>query len=348
MSNNPSSFRQYSTQISSALPKPALEWRARAFETSVTQENHDRLLSESKVFDAVRIIEKKDQKALTKKNIRIASWNLERCKKIKPSAELIKKNKVDICLLTEMDLGMARSQNLDTTSVMSDLLNMSQAYAVEFIELGLGDKKEQQEFNGISNSWGLHGNGILSSFPIVQSAVLPLDPGGLWFNQETAIDQRRIGGRMAVAVCLLVSKPVWFVAVHYESLLGPKERELETQNLLQQIHSLCGDSPVMIGGDFNCRGLLEKGLKGIEILNRPQDAEPMFQSFLEHGFEWKDSNLSEPTTRNHPWINEPLIKIDWFFTKGLKCSNPIVIPAVDETNENLSDHEMILVDVSFD
>ncbi len=81
MSNNPSSFRQYSTQISSALPKPALEWRARAFETSVTQENHDRLLSESKVFDAVRIIEKKDQKALTKKTSELLHGILRGAKK---------------------------------------------------------------------------------------------------------------------------------------------------------------------------------------------------------------------------------------------------------------------------
>ena len=57
----------------------------------------------------------------------------------------------------------------------------------------------------------------------------------------------------------------------------------------------------------------------------------------------------EVTTRPHPWHDDasPQKKIDWFFAKGFVGSQPRVVPAVGAEGGNLSDHEIILVDVTW-
>ena len=42
---------------------------------------------------------------------------------------------------------------------------------------------------------------------------------------------------------------------------------------------------------------------------------------------------------------EPLGRIDWFFARGLVCSDPAVVPAVDEKGVAISDHEALAVTV---
>lgn len=49
----------------------------------------------------------------------------------------------DIILLNEMDIGMARSENLHTTRMLAYALNMNYAWGLEFVELTRGTKIEQ-------------------------------------------------------------------------------------------------------------------------------------------------------------------------------------------------------------
>ena len=44
-------------------------------------------------------------------------------------------------LLSELDAGMARTQNLDTTRAIARDLGAGHAFGVEFVELGLGDTR---------------------------------------------------------------------------------------------------------------------------------------------------------------------------------------------------------------
>lgn len=281
--------------------------------------------------------------------MRIAAWNLERCKDVEGAAALLSQSKADICLLTEMDFGMARAGNRDTTADLADALGMNHAFGVEFIELGLGDQREQTEHAGQQNSAGLHGNAVLTRLPSDRAAILPLDAGGAWFNDAAGNDQRRIGGRMAIALRLLLPQPLWVIAVHYESRLGPKDRSQETRILLDHIAALCGDEPVLIGGDFNCKEVTLSGLQGPDALDRPGSAEPMFDLFAEAGFDWRPCNTTQTTTRGHPWTppEQSPRKIDWFFARGLICQNPSVAAATSVDGANLSDHEAIFTEVVF-
>ena len=50
---------------------------------------------------------------------------------------------VDVIILNEMDIGMARSENLHTTRMLAYALGMNYAWGLEFVELTRGDKSEQ-------------------------------------------------------------------------------------------------------------------------------------------------------------------------------------------------------------
>lgn len=339
--------RQAATRQVDDLPVPPQAWRQVATIGPAGRDIHDRLLADSGAFSAVRV-RQPNATAAVPPVLRIAAWNMERCKHVEASAGLLSGAGADIVLATEMDIGMARAANRDTPAELAGALDMGHAFGVEFIEMGLGDNREQDEHAGARNACGLHGNAVLSRFPIDRAALLPLDAGGDWFTEDGDNDQRRIGGRMAMAVRLLLPQPAWFIAAHFESRLGPMDRARETRFLLDHIGQWCCGEPVLLGGDFNCFGLWENELFGSELLERPADVEPMFGLLADAGFTWQSCNTEQMTTRNHPWSRpgKPLIKIDWFFARGLACADPAVVPAVGPDGVNLSDHELILTDLS--
>ena len=76
--------------------------------------------------------------------------------------------------------------------------------------------------------------------------------------------------------------------------------------------------------------------------------EPMFQELRGRGYDWESCNLmGAHTQRTRPdgTPREPLGRIDWFFSRGLKCYDPAVIPAVDQGGAAISDHEALAVTI---
>ncbi|KAL1519165.1 hypothetical protein AB1Y20_003425 [Prymnesium parvum] len=83
---------------------------------------------------------------------------------------------VDIWLLNEFDLGMARSQQRHTARLLAYALGLNYAWATEFIELSNGNRQEQLKTRGEHNLYGLHGNALLSRWPLTNGTVLRM-PG---------------------------------------------------------------------------------------------------------------------------------------------------------------------------
>ena len=116
---------------------------------------------------------------------------------------------VDVWILNEFDLGMARSEQEHTTRLLAYALGFNYAWGVEFVELTLGNREEQARLTGRGeNRWGLHGNAILSRWPLSRPTVVRM-PGmaELYKSRgpETAGGyERRLGGRMM----LLASTPL--------------------------------------------------------------------------------------------------------------------------------------------
>lgn len=143
----------------------------------------------------------------------VGAWNLERCYFPDPSAELMKT--WDIALLSEMDSGMARTGQVDTTAYLAAKLGMASVYGVEFLELGLGNALERAQCRGEVNGQGLHGNAVMSRTALEQPLLFRLDQGGRWF--AAGATEPRIGGRCAVAARVATELgPLWVVSVHLE------------------------------------------------------------------------------------------------------------------------------------
>jgi endonuclease/exonuclease/phosphatase family metal-dependent hydrolase len=289
---------------------------------------------------------------------RVVFWNAERLKYLTPSITLLRSAKADALLLCEIDRGMARSGNIHTVSDLATALEAGYLFAVEFVELGLGDQRERTWHEGQSNADGLHGAGLVSARPLLNPRLVRLETTGRWF--DGVFGERRVGGRMAIMAELEVRGiNVLLVSVHFESHTDPDDRLAQTRSLLGAIDVYSAGLPVLIGGDFNTNtfppidrqssGAIEAALvEDSDRLMNPVGYEPMFAELRRQGYDWETCNVMGATTqRTRPdgTPRPPLGRIDWFFARGLVCSDPAIIAAVDDMGIAISDHEALAVTI---
>ena len=287
---------------------------------------------------------------------KVAFWNLERCKHLETSAELLAAVAADISLLTELDLGMARSGQRHTTRDLAGRLNQGYAFGVEFVELGLGNERERHRHAGEKNIAGMHGAAILSPSPLTRPALCRLETDGDWFDGTRG--ERRVGGRIALAATIPVGGvDVGFFSVHFESHGDPRQRGAQMRVLLAAVEAYAGKGPVIIGGDFNsgtatlaeARDPKWRAAVVAEDPRRfvfPIPYEPLFDAAVAAGFDWHDCNRQDPTQRfekDGPPASPG--RLDWFFTRGLVAERPVTVPAVAEDAVLISDHDLIAVTI---
>jgi len=279
--------------------------------------------------------------------VRIAAWNAERCKYDKPSSRLLETVAADVTLLSEMDVGMARSGNCHTVRDLASSLQQGFAFAVEFVELGLGDSREILWHAGQNNTLSLHGNAIMSGSRLTDVFVVPLDEGATWFSNSDA-DQRRLGGRMAIAARLGAAPfPLWVISVHLESRSTPASRALQARRLLNTLRTRIGDAPAVIGGDFNTSSLPTNLTAVWETSPDLTAVEPLFGEIADAGFNWTSCNDGRATQRTRPdgTPPPPFNRLDWLFVRGLEVTECRTWSAIDMEGTAISDHELISVDL---
>ena len=105
---------------------------------------------------------------LQKDQYRFVGWNLERGIQFDGQLAVLRDHpylsKADVLLLTETDVGMARSRNRAVAQDLASALGMDYAFVPCYLNLSKGAGTER-EFGG-RNDLGLHGNAILSRYPI--------------------------------------------------------------------------------------------------------------------------------------------------------------------------------------
>ena len=252
-------------------------------------------------------------------------------------------------LATEMDIGMARSGQRHTARDLAYCLGFSYAFGVEFVELGLGDVRESRAVAGQRNRHGLHGNAILSRYPLEHVQLIPIAEEGGWFvDSPKGDDQLRIGGRMAVAARILTATGyLTLCSVHFESESDAGGRAVQSRELLTQLDRLYGQGQAVIGGDLNTRDIDTGASTGTALLADPQIVEPSFAAFARHGFQWQAANTGEVTTRPYPESppGSPRRALDWLFVRHASAYAPRVAEAIGAGGEFLSDHELIAAHV---
>jgi len=199
----------------------------------------------------------------------------------------------DIILLNEVDLGMKRTDYRDVAHDLAHTLGMNYVFGVEFVEVDrlddLGLERVQLEDPALAQKMreelkpdparyrGLHGNAILSRYPIQNARIFRLPVCHDWYNTEKSgiskleqgkrlasnkvflerIEREvRRGGRMAIIADVgipdLPAGLATVVNVHLENKCKPACRTRQMDALLSELKEF--DHPVILGGDLNTTG----------------------------------------------------------------------------------------------
>lgn len=348
------------SRVCERLPIVPAARRAAIAAGPATPETHAALLAELPFSDTVEVREPRVGSVLGGE-ARVVAWNLERGRSLEPAARLLAASGADLALLSELDHGMARTGQHHAARELAWLLGFGYAFAVEFLELGLGGPEERAALApDAQNEAGYHGNAILSRTPLDRPAVVRLGDDAGWF--DGARGERRVGGRIAIlAQVELAGTAVTAASVHLESHGDPVQRAAQMGALLDAIDAYDPRAPVVVGGDLNTFSL---GLAAVsdreavaaalradpERWRRPERHEPLFALASDRGYEWRTANrLGEPTHRHGTESGSARgqLKLDWLLVRGLAASAPAVIDAAHPlTGAALSDHEAVAATVS--
>lgn len=325
------------TQTTDHLPAVTAEQRASILSAPRTADAHRALLASIPAMNALQLGGDASSDRLPT-DFNIAAWNVERCLFPEATAAHLKAVSPDVVLLSEVDHGMARTSQRHTTEVMAEALGMTYAFGVEFHELDLGGPTEREFCKDKFNTFGWHGNAILSSVPFERTALFRLDDHGHWFAADAGAndpDQPRLGGRNAIAAVLPAAcGSVCVVSTHLESNAGEAHRRRQFQALLDAIDAFAPDLPVMIGGDLNTGNHL------------PPDfdwrRETLFELAETRGYSWNftaDGVTTRPSLITpHP---ERVMKLDWLAGRGMVCLDKGVLTSISDQGAPLSDHDSV-------
>jgi endonuclease/exonuclease/phosphatase family metal-dependent hydrolase len=279
----------------------------------------------------------------------VVAWNLERGAHVDAAAEVLQGQGPDLVLASELDIGMARSGNRHTVAELAGALGHRYAFAVEFLELGLGDEQEAARLGaGATNELGFHGNAITAHGALADPTLIRIEDRGSWFHPGT--DEPRVGGRMALAARIdLPAGPLVVCSLHLESESGPALRAEQLGVVLGALDEHYGPLPCVVGGDLNTfSGDLHEVRSSFRSLRQadptrfcwPVPYEPLFEVASAHGFDVDDANAADQTMRTSA-DQRPgsLLRLDWLLVRDLEVIERSTIPAVDRDRTVISDHD---------
>lgn len=180
---------------------------------------------------------------------RAVAWNIERGICFEEIVYFLKNHpvmsKTDVILLTEADLGMARSGNRHVARDLARELGMNYFFAPSYLNLEKGSGTER-DFEG-ENEVGLHGNAVLSRYPIHKPRIVPIPNS----HDKMRGKEKRLGSQRAlVATIDLAGRPLRVGCLHVNVRSTQKKRKEEVEALAKAIHEE-GESRALIGGDWN-------------------------------------------------------------------------------------------------
>ncbi len=243
---------------------------------------------------------------------RILAWNIERGAEFEGQVEALRRHEYlqesDVLLLTEADAGMARSGNREVAREMAEALGFAYVFVPCYLNFGKGSGMERRVEG--ENLLALHGNAILSRYPIGRAWRIPLMNG----IDKIASREKRLGRQAAVAAEIdLPGCPITAVSIHLDAQSSQRHRNLQMQRILEQLDTA---RPVVLGGDWNTStynssralhailGFWLRVFMGVDNVIRNHYLHPyrrferdLFDLLVEQGFDYRGANrLGEHTT----------------------------------------------------
>ncbi|HXH51535.1 MAG TPA: endonuclease/exonuclease/phosphatase family protein [Terriglobia bacterium] len=320
---------------------------------------------------------------------RFVAWNLERGIEFSGQLEALRTHpylaSADVYLLTEADIGMARSENRAVAQEIAHALGLHYSFAPCYLNLSKGAGIERNADG--ENQLGLHGNAVLSRYPI--RSVRPI-------HLRNGIDkmrgrEKRLGRQAALAAEIeFPNYRATAVAVHLDANSSQAHRCGQMRDVIQD---LATDTPAILGGDWNTStynssrafysilGFWLRVFMGAENVISNHYLHPdhrfereLFRMLEAQGFEYRQSNrmgeptiqydVDDPKTRQNlgEWVpgwcfsfirwalrrhdGKCPLKLDWFATRGARVEDPVIVSDLRSSDGRpLSDHSAIGVDV---
>jgi endonuclease/exonuclease/phosphatase family metal-dependent hydrolase len=241
---------------------------------------------------------------------RFVAWNIERGIELDRQIEAVRSHPylrgADVLLLTETDLGMARSGNRHVAREIACELGYHYAFVPCYLNLSKGSGLEY--LSPGENELGLHGNAVLSRYPIGRARPIHLENGtDLMVGRE-----KRLGRQTALAVEIeFPNGRLAAVSLHLDANSSQRHRCRQMREVLDGLRpEIASGTPVVIGGDWNTStynssraiyaipGFWLRVLMGVENVIQNHYLHPyrrferdLFQALEERGFDYRHANV---------------------------------------------------------
>ena len=241
---------------------------------------------------------------------RFVAWNVERGIELDGQIEALRSHpylrEADVVLLTETDLGMARSDNRHVAREIAGELGYHYAFVPCYLNLSKGSGLEFHSPG--ENELGLHGNAVLSRYPIRRARPIHLENG----TDLMAGREKRLGCQTALAAEIeFPNGRLAAVSLHLDANSSQRHRSCQMRQVLDGLRpEITSGTPVVIGGDWNTStynssraiyaipGFWLRVLMGVENVIQNHYLHPyhrferdLFRALEERGFDFRRSNV---------------------------------------------------------
>jgi endonuclease/exonuclease/phosphatase family metal-dependent hydrolase len=281
-------------------------------------EEHPEYLAMAETIDGVlrtpEVADFRRGDAPARPRYRFVAWNIERGNRLDEQLEAFRTHPYlrdcDVLLVTEADAGMARSGNRMVTETLARELGMASVFAPCYIALGKGSGVER-DVEG-ENKLGLHGNALLSRYPIREVRAIPLANG----VDKMAHREKRIGRQAAVSARIdFPNLSLAAASVHLDAQSTQRHRLEQMRDVLETLEP---GAPAIVGGDWNTStydsssafraivGFWRRVAMGVDYTIRNHYLRPegwfergLFRLLERHGFDYRSSNVPGERTTNY-------------------------------------------------
>jgi len=182
--------------------------------------------------------------------LRALTWNIERGIRLDGIKAFVAARPelldADLVLLNEVDVGMARSQNRHVGAEIAELFGFEYVFGNSYLCLSHGDVRDGHP-EGV-NEVGLHGNAILSRFPIRRAENFTVAITRDKFESS----EKRLGHKKALWA--EVDSPFGLLAVvsaHLDPYASCRQRGDQMADVMQTVERRGLGPAVLLGGDLN-------------------------------------------------------------------------------------------------
>ena len=249
--------------------------------------------------------------------VRAVAWNIERGIHTDAVIEALASNErlksSDVLMLSEVDLGMARTGNRFVARDVARALDLNYAFAPCYLALNKGSGIEKNAAG--DNEESLHGNALLSPHPMHRIHSIALPNG----KDKMKGDEKRIGSQRAVIAD--IEHPAGrfrAVTLHLDAHSSQRHRKRQMKLVLDHLATLSPVLPVVIGGDWNTTthdasralysilGYWRRVLMGVRHVVQHHYPYPerwfergLFEEIESRGYKYRDLNIAGECTLHY-------------------------------------------------